>query len=146
MAGSNAGMSGDITSVTTLFVYGTLMRGQANHARFCAGALTIESAVTTGRLYDLPMGFPAMIEADDGQVFGEAMTFPAIEAVLKQTDLLEGCGALRPDTSMYRRVAVPVVTVSSRRRVTAWTYVWNRALPQGATLLPAGRWRARSHA
>ena len=61
--------------VTTIFCYGTLMRGQINHARYCADALTIEPAVTTGRLYHLPMGYPAMIEADDGQVFGQAMTF-----------------------------------------------------------------------
>ena len=145
MAGSNAGMNGDITSVTTLFVYGTLMRGEANHARFCADALTIEPAVTTGRLYHLPMGFPAMVEADNGQVFGEAMTFPDLAAVLRQTDLLEGYHQLRPDSSMYRRIVVPVQIEPSGRRVTAWTYIWNRALPQGATLLPTGRWSARCH-
>jgi len=129
--------------VKHLFAYGTLMRGQANHARFCADALTIEPAVTTGRIYHLPAGFPAMIKADDGQVFGEAMTFPDLAAVLRQTDLLEGYDLLRPDTSMYRRVLVPVLIEPSGQRVTAWTYVWNRALPQGATLLPMGRWRDR---
>ena len=127
--------------VKHLFVYGTLMRGQANHARFCADALTIEPAVTAGRLFHLPMGFPAMLEADDGQVFGEAMTFPDLAAVLRQTDLLEGYHQLRSDSSMYRRVVVPVQIGASRQRVTAWTYVWNRPLPQGATLLPTGRWR-----
>ena len=128
-------------NVNHLFVYGTLMRGQANHARFCADALTIEPAVTAGRLYHLPMGFPAMIDAADGQVLGEAMTFPDIEAVLRQTDLLEGYDPLRPDRSMYRRIVVPVLIEPSGWRVTAWTYVWNRALPQGATPLPTGRWR-----
>ena len=127
--------------VKHLFVYGTLMRGGVNHARFCADAMTIEPAITTGRLYDLPMGFPAMIEADGGQVFGEAMTFPDIEAVVRQTDLLEGYDPLRPNRSMYRRIVVPVQIGASRQRVMAWTYVWNRALPQGATLLPRGRWR-----
>jgi gamma-glutamylcyclotransferase (GGCT)/AIG2-like uncharacterized protein YtfP len=129
--------------VNHFFVYGTLMRGQANHARFCAGALTIEPAVTTGRLYHLPMGFPAMVEASDGQVFGEAMTFPDIEAVLSQTDILEGYDPRRPDSSMYRRVAVPVLIEPSGQRATAWAYVWNRPLPQGATMLPTGRWRDR---
>ena len=130
--------------VKHLFVYGTLMRGGVNHARFCADALTIEPAITTGRLYDLPMGFPAMIEADDGQVFGEAMTFPDLDAVLRQTDLLEGYDPLRPASSMYRRVLVPVLIEPSGWRVTAWTYVWNRPLPQSATKLPAGRWSDRS--
>ena len=130
--------------VKHLFVYGTLMRGQVNHARFCADALTIEPAVTTGRLYHLPAGFPAMIEADGGQVFGEAMTFPDIEAVLRQTDLLEGYDPLRPDTSMYRRLVLPVLIEPSKRSVTAWSYIWNRPLPQAAMLLPAGRWVRRT--
>ena len=130
--------------VKHLFVYGTLMRGKTNHARFCADALTIEPAVTTGCLYHLPMGFPAMLEADDGQVLGEAMTFPDIEAVLSQTDLLEGFDPLRLDSSMYRRLVLPVLIEPSGQRVTAWTYVWNRALPQGATPLPGGRWARRT--
>ena len=129
--------------VKHLFVYGTLMRGQVNYDRFCADALTIEPAVTTGRLYHLPMGFPAMIEAADGQVFGEAITFLDLDAVLMQTDLLEGFEPRRPDSSMYRRVAVPVLIEGSEQCVTAWTYVWNRALPRGAMSLPNGRWGDR---
>jgi len=127
--------------VTTLFVYGTLMRGQVNHARFCGDALTIEPAVTTGRLYHLPLGFPAMVESGDGQVVGEAMTFPDLAAVLTRTDLLEGYNPLQPDLSTYRRVVVPVLIEPSARRVTAWTYIWNRALPQAAMMLPTGHWR-----
>jgi gamma-glutamylcyclotransferase (GGCT)/AIG2-like uncharacterized protein YtfP len=126
--------------VKHLFVYGTLMRGQANHARFCAEALTIEPAVTTGRLCHLPMGFPAMVETDDGQVFGEAMTFPDLDAVLRQTDLLEGYDPRRADSSMYRRVVVPVLIEPSGQRVMAWAYVWNRSLPRGAAALPSGHW------
>jgi len=130
--------------VKHLFVYGTLMRGGANHARFCADALTIEPAITTGRLYHLPAGFPAMLAADNGQVFGEAMTFPDLAAVLGQTDFLEGFDPLRPDRSMYRRIVVPVLIEPSDRCVTAWTYVWNRGLPGGSRLVPAGRWRPQA--
>ena len=126
--------------VKHLFVYGTLMCGQANHDRFCGDALTIEPAVTTGRLYHLPMGFPAMIEAGDGQVFGEAMTFPDLDAVLRQTDRLEGYDPRRPDSSMYRRIVVSVLSGPSPRPLMAWTYVWNRALPRGAVALPSGHW------
>ena len=43
-----------------LFVYGTLKRGQANHARFCANATDIVPAVTWGRLCALDLGFPAL--------------------------------------------------------------------------------------
>lgn len=49
-----------------LFVYGTLKRGQANHARFCAKATDIVPAVTWGRLCALDLGFPAL-EVPPGQ-------------------------------------------------------------------------------
>ena len=58
--------------VTHILVYGTLLQGAANHARFCADVLTVEPARTTGRLYHLPAGFPAMVEATDGVVYGRS--------------------------------------------------------------------------
>ena len=140
MAGSNAGMNGDITSVTTLFVYGTLMRGEANHARFCADALTIEPAVTIGRLYHLPMGFPAMIEADDGQVFGEAMTFVDLCAKLRTLDVLEGYRPDRPEQSMYLRRRCIISIIEADPLVPAFCYVWQGSLPTRSRLLNRGMW------
>ena len=49
---------------TTLFIYGTLMRGQANH-RFCKRAKNIEEAVACGKLYQLPPGYPALQVPDE---------------------------------------------------------------------------------
>ncbi|MBT4814664.1 MAG: gamma-glutamylcyclotransferase [Lentisphaerae bacterium] len=45
----------------TLFVYGTLKRGQWNHDRFCRNAVDIRPATIVGRLYQLPAGFPAVV-------------------------------------------------------------------------------------
>src|SRR3712207_298016 len=45
----------------TVFFYGTLKRGHANHDRFCRGYLTVEEARTRGRLYSLPFGHPALV-------------------------------------------------------------------------------------
>ncbi|MBF0220177.1 MAG: gamma-glutamylcyclotransferase [Gammaproteobacteria bacterium] len=43
-----------------LFVYGTLKRGYGNHELYCRSAITITPAVTWGRIYHLPVGYPAM--------------------------------------------------------------------------------------
>ena len=128
--------------VKHLFVYGTLMRGQANHDRFCADALTIEPAVTTGRLYHLPMGFPALIDADDGQVFGEAVSFPDLNEALLLMDRLEGYDAARPDDSMYVRVIRYVRLLVGGEIVSAFVYLWNGALPKGTVLSASGRWHS----
>ena len=129
--------------VSHLLCYGTLMKGESNHRRFCADVLTIEPAVIVGKLYDLPMGFPAMIEADDGQVFGEAMTFLNLDATLREIDRLEGFWPDDPDGSLYRRVIRPVRLLRSDETVPAYCYLWNRPLPPDAALIPGGRWRGR---
>jgi len=106
-----------------VFVYGTLKKGQRNHDRFCGDALTIETAVTTGRLYDTTYGFPAMFDTQDGQVFGEVMTFPNIEKTLSRLDRLEG---YRPsDTrSHYIRIDKFVTVLNSGSEVSAWIYMY----------------------
>jgi gamma-glutamylcyclotransferase (GGCT)/AIG2-like uncharacterized protein YtfP len=99
------------------------MSGFWNHERYCGDALTIEPAVTTGRLYHLPYGFPAMFDAPDGQVFGEVMTFPDIERTLERLDRLEG---YRPgdDSSHYIRIKKIVTILNSGQVVPAWGYVY----------------------
>ena len=126
--------------VTRVFVYGTLLRGGANHTRFCNDALAIEPASTQGRLYDLPAGFPAMVEATDGTVYGEAIAFPDIDAALTRLDFLEGYRPERPEHSLYLRRVQPVMLLNSGDMVLAYCYVWRNALPPGATHLPSGKW------
>ena len=131
--------------VTRVFVYGTLLRGGANHTRFCADALTIGPATTAGRLYDLPAGIPAMVQAADGAVHGEAMTFPDLKATLAKIDFLEGYRPERPEQSLYLRRVQPVTLLSTGETVPAYCYVWRGPLPVGAVVVPSGRWgRARS--
>jgi len=46
--------------VLRVFVYGTLMRGQVNHPRFCHGARDAGPGTLRGRIYHLPAGYPAV--------------------------------------------------------------------------------------
>ncbi len=50
-------MSGDLLRV---FVYGTLKRGERNHARYCRTAISIEPASVWGRLFFLTAGYPML--------------------------------------------------------------------------------------
>jgi len=127
-----------------VFAYGTLLRGGSNHERFCADALTIEPASTTGRLYDLLAGFPAMVSSAFGTVYGEAMTFPSIDEALARLDCLEGYRRERPGHSLYVRRVQNVTLLDSGETVPAYCYVWAGALPAGVIVIPSGRWRVRS--
>jgi gamma-glutamylcyclotransferase (GGCT)/AIG2-like uncharacterized protein YtfP len=54
-----------------IFVYGTLKQGFHNYARYCRGVLSIERAVTLGRLYGLPQGYPMLdVPADRAFAMG----------------------------------------------------------------------------
>lgn len=116
------------------------MRGMSNHDRFCGDALTIDPAVTTGQLYHLPFGFPAMFDAPDGQVFGEVMTFQDIANTLERLDRLEG---YRPSDgrSLYNRIEKSATILNSGRVVPAWAYVYpkDRLRPEFKRVV-SGRW------
>jgi gamma-glutamylcyclotransferase (GGCT)/AIG2-like uncharacterized protein YtfP len=43
-----------------VFVYGTLKRGERNHAAYCRGAVSAQPALVIGRLYHLPQGYPML--------------------------------------------------------------------------------------
>ena len=155
----------DAATLVSLFFYGTLKRGHANHDRYCRGALRVEEATLRGKLYDLPFGFPALVvpeedvratgsadpvhdaseerritdkgvrRSDGPRVFGELFTFSDPEARLPALDRLEG---FDPDggPSLYRRVLVPVETTEGAH-VAAWVYAVE--MPSGI-YLPGGRW------
>jgi gamma-glutamylcyclotransferase (GGCT)/AIG2-like uncharacterized protein YtfP len=111
-----------------------------NHDRFCGDALTIEHAVTTGRLYHLPYGFPAMFDAPDGQVFGEVITFPDIEKTLKRLDRLEGYSP--GGESHYIRIEKTVTLRNSKKIVPAWGYAYPKdRLRTDMILIHSGHWR-----
>lgn len=63
----------------SLFVYGTLMRGQPNHRRYCRTAVHVEPATAWGRLYNLPVGYPAM-EVPESGILAQGSADPLADA------------------------------------------------------------------
>ena len=147
-----------------MFFYGTLKRGHANHDLFCRGYLDVEEASVRGRLYDLPLGYPALVvpeedvravgttdpardvseqvrlnrsavrRGDGPRVHGELFTFDDPEERLPALDRLEGFDPDGP--SPYRRVLIPVETTGGICAL-AWAYV---TAGSSGTHLPGGRW------
>ena len=149
------------SSLFNIFVYGTLKRGQRNHAPYCDGALDVREAEVCGWLYDLPFGFPALVvpeetilavgtgdyAGDAGKqrsevrmilpsksvAHGELPTFDDPKAQLPALDGLEG---FRPgEPGLYQRVLIPVH--ADGESLLAWAYTVER--PAG-NYLPGGEW------
>jgi gamma-glutamylcyclotransferase (GGCT)/AIG2-like uncharacterized protein YtfP len=114
-----------------LFVYGTLMAGASRGALL--GDAPRVAATCTGRLYDLPAGYPALDPSVEGVVHGELIAaFPSARwGVL---DLYEGVGE-----GLYRRVKIDVRV--GLRRFLAWSYVMDDPAARGGVWVRDGRWR-----
>ncbi len=83
MAQFNTSFSGGVQ----VFVYGTLKPGERNYQRYCAGKVVeAQRAFTLGRLFALPMGYPAMTTGAD-IVHGYLLTFADL-AILDALDEL----------------------------------------------------------
>jgi gamma-glutamylcyclotransferase (GGCT)/AIG2-like uncharacterized protein YtfP len=156
--------SGGTSARLTLFFYGTLKRGHANHYLFCRGYSSVEEATARGRLYDLPSRYPALVVPKEDiralgtadpiydaseqwlldragvrqpggpRVSGELFNFDDPEERLPDLDHLEGFDPSRP--SLYRRVLIPAET-SGGAGVLAWAYVIEGS---SGTYRPGGRW------
>ena len=136
---------------SALFVYGTLLQGEAAH-HHVSHARAIVPARARGRLYHLPQGYPALVDARDGpHVDGELCRFDHIGPVLDALDEFEGYRPHAPELSDYLRVERPIEVLDPTTTfVTAWCYVVPRArepalLDAGALLITAPRWSGHEY-
>lgn len=127
-----------------LFVYGTLLRGEARHHLLASGGATegVERGKTLGTLFDLG-DYPALVTGDDGVVEGEFVPLARAEELLKALDVVEGFMGWGERTSLFRRSIVRVTTDDGRLML-AWAYVFN-GVPRGP-VIESGRWRERRRA
>ncbi len=129
-------------SVNSVFVYGTLMRGEsrfgalANHGLEC-----VLMAEAPGRLADLG-AYPGLLApaAPDQWVEGEFIRLGDIGGALTQLDGIEGFRGYGRPGSLYRRALVDVGVGDGRVR-RAWTYFYAGG-HAGVTTIPSGSWRA----
>lgn len=125
-----------------VFVYGTLKPGERNHQLYCAQAVSVQEAIAYGKLYDLPMGYPAAIFPETSLVRGYLLTF--IDAtILQSLDELEDYYPYQPNSqNLYQRHQIEVYDLSKKSLGKVWTYSMNQQQidDYGGTLIDEGRW------
>lgn len=114
-----------------VFVYGTLLAGEANHALLASSRL-ISAASTrpTYSLYDFGP-YPALVRGGTSEVLGEL--YQVEVATLAALDELE------EHPEVYQRRCI--VLAGGPR---AWTYVMEPHQVEGARLIVSGSWRQRT--
>lgn len=111
-----------------VFFYGTLMGGFERHGRSSVDRnLSLEGrGRIDAALFDLGI-YPAAIPTADAHVYGEVYRMSDPETVLQTLDEIEGYSSENPETSLYRRVEIPV-TFENGSRAQAWAYFYNAPL------------------
>ncbi|MBE9136547.1 gamma-glutamylcyclotransferase [Nodosilinea sp. LEGE 07088] len=124
-----------------IFAYGTLKPGERAFVELCQPfAIATQPAQTHGRLYHLPLGYPAMT-LEVGWVRGVLLTFPDSDC-LKAIDAFEEYYPDRPDSSEYQRHRQLIYDHHWRSLGLAWVYTMNRdrVIALGGQWLSEGCW------
>ena len=113
-----------------IFVYGTLLPGQERFRLIAQMVAGRQAARTRGRLFHLPLGYPALMEAEEGWVQGELLRFnEPIGKVLDVCDRIEGYQPDDEESSLFIRVAKQVEPEGGASKE-AWCYIVGPALPE----------------
>ncbi|MBD2293323.1 gamma-glutamylcyclotransferase [Anabaena sphaerica FACHB-251] len=112
----------NIPQILRVFVYGTLKPGEANYHLCERQVLRAKKAITSGKLFTLPMGYPAMT-LGDGKVHGYLLYF-ADSAILTALDDLEDYDSTRPTSkNLYNRQSIEIFEPIGLSLGWAWAYL-----------------------
>lgn len=115
--------------IETLFVYGTLMRGEPGHHHMAGCGFVCEDQTVSGYGLVHVTWYPGLVPHAGGTVFGEVYEVPTSRwATL---DAYEDC------PEFYERTAIPL---ASGRHPQAYFY----RRPEGLPLIASGDWRRRT--
>lgn len=121
-------MSEETASITRVFVYGTLLRGESAH-ELMADAVFLESAQTEPRWTLVNVGeYPALVDVGKSAVHGEIYLVKS--ALLARLDEYEGADFTRR-------------TISLAASKPALAYVWNVGRFDDSQVIASGDWRKR---
>lgn len=119
--------------LSTIFVYGTLLRGESNH-RFLARASFVAEARSAPSFELVDLGyFPALIAGGQTAVHGEV--YRVDDETLRRLDRLEG------HPHFYTRTGIAL-----EGGVQAQTYLLPGSQAGSAQRIASGSWRARHEA
>lgn len=138
----------ELSGPRSVFVYGTLKPGGHYWPAFCEGRVQrVTPARVRGRLFDLPLGYPALlIDPPVDWVEGVLLWADPFDRFLAGLDRLEGFDPNRPaEANEYLRTVVTVYPLDQDQPLgRAWTYVMDeqRVKKLGGRWLPGGVWPA----
>ncbi|KAF3885796.1 MULTISPECIES: gamma-glutamylcyclotransferase family protein [Nostocales] len=125
-----------------VFVYGTLKPGEDNYDRYCAGKVVdAVSAIARGKLFALPVGYPAMAPGNSS-VRGYLLSFANAKVLTDLDELEDYHPATDESENLYIRQQIEVHDLQGQSLGWAWVYLMKEELATklGGIFLPDGWW------
>ena len=126
-----------------VFVYGSLKPGEVNYLRYCEGKVLEEKpAIAFGKLFDLPLGYPAMTPGES-LVHGFLLTFTD-STILSILDELEDYNPNRIlEENEYYRQEIEIYDLDRKSLGFAWVYLMTFAQIQRlcGVIISSVNWR-----
>lgn len=124
-----------------LFAYGSLTEGMVHFGRIREFIKSSHPASTKGGMYQLKVGFPAMVLEGADQIEGQIFELSGSELLIQLLDQFYGYNSQDPSKSLYHRESVFVQVGDSIE--SAFIYVLNPdKIPAGAIRIDGGDWQS----
>ncbi|WP_198510313.1 gamma-glutamylcyclotransferase [Bacillus solitudinis] len=120
----------------TLFVYGTLRRGEINHSFLKQANQKLQQCWVKGELHDTGAGYPIIRKKESSRVYGEI--YQVSKEELSQIDELEDYHPNRPD-NLYERVEQTVYT--NQGSLKAFVYIEGKQCISPSNCIKSGDWK-----
>lgn len=125
--------------VESVFVYGTLRRGEERHPVLLRHTVTGgEAATTAGTLLDLGPYPGLIVDGPKAAVAGELYAAPDPDAFFAELDAIETFRGFGVPGSLYRRAIVRVQSAESGSTL-SWTYIFTGPR-EGSPVIASGDW------
>jgi gamma-glutamylcyclotransferase (GGCT)/AIG2-like uncharacterized protein YtfP len=114
--------------VIKIFVYGTLKPGEENYQIYCAGkVVNTTRAVAQGKLFALPMGYPAMTPGDRA-VYGYLLSFENRDVLMALDELEDYHPDRDASENLYNRKQIETQDLQGNLLGYAWVYIMTEEL------------------
>lgn len=125
-----------------IFVYGTLLSGEANAMIFRPQDRLLGRATTRGRIFNY--GFaPGAVPSDDPADVLHGEVYEVTPQTLSRLDMLEGVDHQVPRHGNYRREEIEAVLMDTGEIIRPEVYWHNHSPNPRGQHIPSGDWRQR---
>ena len=126
----------------SLFIYGSFCSGMVHFEKISQYIVSQRSAVTTGSMYRLPVGYPVFLKEGNNQVWGQWVEIEAPDVLFRLLDEFHGYSLMAPEKSLFLKTEIEIQCLETFEKHMVQTYCLSPAkLPRNAMPIENGDWR-----